>query len=55
MSMYALQDALLSDPDLESIPEDERAKTIQALFALTGCDFTSFFPESEKLVSSTPS
>jgi hypothetical protein len=23
--------------------EEQRAKTIQALFALTGCDFTSFF------------
>ena len=43
MSMYTLQDALLSDPDLETIPEEQRAKTIQALFALTGCDFTSFF------------
>ena len=43
MSMYTLQEALLSDPDLETIPEEERAKTIQALFALTGCDFTSFF------------
>ena len=42
-SMYTLQEALLSDPDLETVPEEERAKTIQTLFALTGCDFTSFF------------
>ena len=43
MSMHTLQDALLSDPDLETIPEEQRAKIIQALFVLTGCDFTSFF------------
>ena len=43
MSMYKLQESLSSDPDLATIPEEERAKTIQSLFVLTGCDFTSFF------------
>lgn len=40
MSMYKLQDSLTSDP---TIPEEKQPKTIQALFALTGCDFTSSF------------
>ena len=38
MSMHKLQVALLSDPDLSTIPEDKRAQTIQSMFVLTGCD-----------------
>ena len=43
MSMYKLQDALISDPDLSTVPDEKRANTIQSVFVLSGCDFTSFF------------
>ena len=47
--MHKLQDALLSDPDLSTIHEDKRAQTIQSMFVLTECDFTSFFSGKGKV------
>lgn len=32
-----------SHPDLQSIPSNTRAKSVVTLYALTGCDFVSFF------------
>ena len=35
--------ALERDPDLVGIPEEERPKILVNLYALSGCDYTSFF------------
>ncbi len=41
--MNRFSEAVSIDPDLSSIPVEDRAKTLQALYVATGCDFTSFF------------
>lgn len=41
--MSKLQEALLKDPDLASIPITNRTHVLQAVYALSGCDFVSFF------------
>ena len=43
LSMCILQQSLYSDPELSTLVENERPKTFQVLYALTGCDYTSFF------------
>ena len=37
-----LQEALLRDPDLASIPTSNRAQVLQAMYVLSGCDFVPF-------------
>ena len=32
-----------NDPDLSSIPPEQRPQAIQSLYACTGCDYVSFF------------
>ena len=41
--MDKLQDAILRDPDLATIPTSNRAKVLQAVYVLSECDFVSFF------------
>ena len=41
--MNKFNEAISTDPDLSAIPVADNAKTLQALYIATGCDFTSFF------------
>ena len=41
--LNALVQAISTDVDLNPIPTEDRPKVLQSLFALSGCDFTSFF------------
>ena len=43
ISITKLVNALERDPDLAGIPEEERPKILVNLYALSGCDYTSFF------------
>ena len=43
LCMGKLQEAVLRDPDLASIPTSNRAQVLQAVYVLSGCDFVSFF------------
>ena len=48
LCMGKLQEAVLRDPDLASIPTSNRAQVLQAVYVLSGCDFVSFFAEFGK-------
>ena len=43
LSLSNLKCNLISDPDLSSIPSTILPQVMQTLYAVTGCDFTSFF------------
>ena len=48
LSLHGLGDAVSRDPDMFDIPHEERLATLQSLYVLTGCDFTSFFSQISK-------
>ena len=48
LSLHGLADAVSRDPDMFDIPHEERLATLQSLYVLTGCDFTSFFSQISK-------
>ena len=48
LSLHGLADAISRDPDMCDIPHEERLATLQSLYVLTGCDFTSFFAQISK-------
>ena len=41
--LNGLLDALDKDPDLVSIPSEQRPQLLQSIYACTGCDYISFF------------
>ena len=43
LCMDKLQEVLLRDPDLASIPASKRAQILQVVYVLSGCDFVSLF------------
>jgi len=48
LSLHGLADAVSRDPEMCDIPHEDRLATLQALYVLTGCDFTSFFTQISK-------
>ena len=48
LSLHGLANAISRDPDMCDIPHEERLATLQSLYVLTGCDFTSFFAQISK-------
>ena len=44
LHMHKLQDAIQRDPDLAGVPDTIRAQVLQAVYALSGCDFVSWIP-----------
>ena len=48
LCLHSLADAISRDPDMCDIPHEERLATLQSLYVLTGCDFTSFFAQISK-------
>ena len=43
LHLNSLVEAINKDVDLNCIPAEERTRVLQSLYALTGCDFTSYF------------
>ena len=48
ISIINLQTALDNDPDLASIDRELLPSTLQMLFIVSGCDYTSYFAEIGK-------
>ena len=48
LSLHGLADAVRRDPEMCDIPHEDHLATLQALYMLTGCDFTSFFTQISK-------
>ena len=48
LSLHGLADAVSWNPNMFDIPHEKSLATLQSLYVLTGCEFTSFFAQISK-------